>query len=200
MRSVTQWHKSLPPMKGGVQLVSRSNGNGFGDVRANSDSALRSRVFAALSGNNVSNEQALKVLAQCAAQIRDRQLVEDFAAGCKMQLSGFRTTDVLELYFDVAQGPDAIGYISKGWDDPGFRIGELIQIPKPRAPKFKAKVAQIRRLCATNGLGLTIGKADGALQLQMDGVIYDAGFNKKTFKKTFGTLRECVQKVREMTG
>ena len=167
---------------------------------ANSDSALRSRVFAALSGNKVSNEQALKILAQCAAQIRDRRLVEEFAAACKMELSGFLTTDVLELYFDVVQAHHAIGYISKGWDDPGFRIGDLIQVPKRRAAQFKAKTNEIRRLCATNGLGITIGKTDGSIELQIDGVIYDEGFNKKTFKKTFETLHECVQKVRQMVG
>lgn len=93
-----------------------------------------------------------------------------------------------------------MGYICKGWEDPGFRIGDLIEVAKDRAAKCKAAVAQIRKLCAVNGIGMTIEKSRGAFEIALDGVIYSEGFNKKTFKQTIETVNEVVQQVRLMIG
>jgi hypothetical protein len=116
-----------------------------------------------------------------------------------MTLSGFSTGDSLELYYDIARGQQDIGYISKGWEDPGFRIGDLIQIPKRRAAQFRSTIKQIRKLCAVNGIGVTVERTKDTIEIQVDGVIYNEGFSKKTFKKTLETLNECVQNIRQMT-
>jgi hypothetical protein len=177
-----------------------SNGNGDGNLAMNSDSALRSRILSVLAENNASVEQALKTLSQCAMQIRNKQLIEDIAKACKMELSGFLSGEVLELYYEVMRARQPMGYISKGWEDPGFRIGDLIEIPKSKAARFKATVRQIRKLCATNGIGITVEKTKDSIEIHMDGVIYSEGFNQETFRKTLETLHECVENVREMIG
>jgi len=74
----------------------------------------------------------------------------------------------------------------------------LVQIPKGQSPRLKAMITQIRKVCATNGIGVTIEKTKDSIDVQMDAVIYSEGFNKGTFKKTLDTLCECVQNVEEM--
>lgn len=115
-----------------------------------------------------------------------------------MKLSDFECGKDLELYYNVKRGTQQMGYIFKGWEDPGFRIGDIIEVPKDRAAKCKAAAAQIRKLCAVNGLGVTIERSRGALEIALDGVIYSEGFNKKTFKQTIETLNEVVQQVKQM--
>jgi hypothetical protein len=130
--------------------------------------------------------------------LQSRQHVEEVAKACKMELSGFLTNEALELYYNIMAGGQDMGYIAKGWEDPGFRIGDLISIPKSRTPKYKTAAAQIRKTCATNGIGITVKRTKDSIEIQMDGVIYADGFNKKTFTQTLETLQECTQKVRNM--
>jgi hypothetical protein len=177
-----------------------NNGNGHGQVLENVELSLRERVFALLSESGTSPEQDLKVLSQCASHIRNRMLVEKIAKSCKLKLSGFLFNNALELYYDLKSGREEMGYISKGWEDPGFRIGDLIEIPKPEAARFKAGIRQLRKFCAVNGIGITVARKKGCIEIQMDGVIYSEGFNKKTFKSTLETLNECVQKANELIG
>jgi hypothetical protein len=91
-----------------------------------------------------------------------------------------------------------MGYILKGWEDPGFRIGDLIEMEKQKEELFKANAYEILRFCATNGIVMTVEETKDTITLQMEGVIYSEGFNKDTFLKTLGTLNECVEKTQEL--
>jgi hypothetical protein len=125
-------------------------------------------------------------------------LVQEVAGSCKIELSGFLSNEHLELYYNMIRDGVDLGYICKGRKDPGFRIGNLIEIPRVREPIFRTLEDQIRRLCATNGLGMTVQESPDSLQIQMDAVIYGDGFNKKTFSQTLETVHEVVEKVRTM--
>lgn len=162
------------------------------------EEALRYHIFALLNESGTSGEQDLKVLRQCASHIQNKYLVEQIARACKMKLADFGCGKDIELYYNVKRGAQEIGYICKGWEDPGFRIGDVIEVPKDRAAQCKAATAQIRKLCAVNGLGVTIEKSGGARTISLDGVIYSEGFNKKTFKQTIETVIEVVQQIRQM--
>jgi len=179
-------------------VTSSKNGNGHAGGGPALESTLRPKIFAMLTDSDASMEQCLKVLSQCAAHIQNRQLIEKTAAACKLTLSGFVTDDALELYYDLTRGREELGYIAKGWDDPGFRIGDLVQIPKGQSAQTKTLVTRIRKLCATNGIGVTIAKTADSIDIQMDAVIYSEGFNRATFKKTLDTVCECVDKIKNM--
>jgi len=127
-----------------------------------------------------------------------KPLVEQTAASCKIELSRFLSNEHLELYYDMSRDGIDLGYISKGRKDPGFRIGDLIEIPRFREPIFTAVAARIRSLCASNGLGMTVNESEDTVEIQMDAVIYADGFNKKTFRQTVETVHECAEKVRKM--
>ena len=47
---------------------------------------------------------------------------------------------------------------------------------------------------------MTVKRTKDSIEIQMDGVIYSEGFNKKTFMNTLDTLRECVSKAEELIG
>ena len=51
-----------------------------------------------------------------------------------------------------------------------------------------------------NGIAMTVSKTKELIDIQMDGVIYSEGFNKKTFVSTLNTLHECVEKAKELIG
>jgi hypothetical protein len=181
-------------------MIARSAGNGQGQMVANDERGLRSQLFALLSNSKTSVEQDLKALTQCVSHIRNRILIEKAARGCKLKLSGFLVNDALELYYDLKRGREEIGYVSKGWEDPGFRIGDIVTIPKSKAARFKASLPQIRNFCATNGIAMTVSKSKESIEIQMDGVIYSEGFNKKTFVNTLDTLHECVETAKDLMG
>jgi hypothetical protein len=52
----------------------------------------------------------------------------------------------------------------------------------------------------TNGIGISVQETADSIELTLDGMIYTEGFNRETFRKTLGTLRETVQKVRALVG
>jgi hypothetical protein len=59
-----------------------------------------------------------------------------------------------------------MGYISKGWEDPGSRVGDLIEIEKWKEELFKANAYEILRFCATNGIVITDEEGKDTITLQ----------------------------------
>ena len=122
-------------------------------------------------------------------------IVEGIARDCGLTLAGFLTNDALELYYDIRRGCHGLGFIAKGWDDPGFRIGDLVEIDPWEADAVKANTHHPTRFCATNGIALTVQETLTTLTIQLDGVIYNEGFNRNTFRNTLDSLNACVDKL-----
>jgi hypothetical protein len=160
---------------------------------------LRQQVFALLRESTTSAEEDLEALSQCAAHIRNRMIVEGIARDCGLSLTGFLTNDALEMYYDIKRGRHGLGFIAKGWDDPGFRIGDLVEIGPWEQDVFKAHAADLARYCSTRGIAMTlVTKNSMSAEIQMDGVIYSEGFNRVTFQKTLESLNECVEKIHSL--
>ena len=160
---------------------------------------LRQQVFAVLRDSTTSAEEDLEALSQCAGHIKNRMIVEAIARDCGLTLTGFLTNDALELYYDIRRGRHGLGYIAKGWEDPGFRIGDLVQIGPWEVDAFKAHAAELARFCATRGMAMTlVTKNSMSAEVQLDGVIYSEGFNRVTFQKTLESLNECVEKIHSL--
>jgi hypothetical protein len=165
----------------------------------NGDS-LRDQIFAIFKKNKVSANQAIKALSQCFSHITNRMLVEETAKECGLRLSRFLTNDALELYYDLKQGRHEVGYISKGWDDPGFRIGEIVKIENRKLASLKEHAFELLKFCATNGVTMTIEDQGELIELHMDSVIYSDGFNKSVFEQVLHHLNLCVEKAKELIG
>ena len=128
-------------------------------------------------------------------QIKDRQLLERVAAEAGLSLSHFLTNESLSLYHVVKRGRHDLGYIAKGWGDPGFRVGEVLTVDAFQGVGFLWTGTEIRRFCATNGIGVTFAQRGETTELHLDGTIYTEGFNRATFLKTLEALKICVEKI-----
>lgn len=175
-----------------------SPGNGTSGNGGNGH-VLREQIFEVLSKSKTSEEGWLKILSQCTAQVRNKTIVERIAQECDLTLSGFRSDATLEVYYDIARGQQDMGYIAKGRDDPGFRIGDLIRVHHSKAFTLIANAFQAMKICATQGIGISVHEAADSIELCLDGVIYSEGFNRDTFIKTLDSLNECVHKIQALT-
>jgi len=143
---------------------------------------------------------ALKVLTQCQAHVRNRMIIEEITRKCGMTLSGFLSDEHQEFYYDLKQGRHDVGYVSKGWDDPGFRVGEIVEIPKWQIADMKEHVYALLTFCAIQGVTVTIEEKEKSIELHMDSVIYLEGLNKRVFEQVLHHLNECVGKAHELIG
>ena len=165
---------------------------------SNNEDSLRDQIFNLLNNNNIRPDMAINILLQCQSHIRNRMMLKIIAKECGLKLSRFLSNDELELYYDIKKGRHDIGYISKGWEEPGFRIGEIINVPKKKIEVLKVNLYKISKYCAVNGITMTIEEKKDIIEIQMDGVIYNEGFNKETFMKTLESLNECVDKAESL--
>jgi len=168
--------------------------NRFGD----NERSLRDQIFEVLGKSKTSPQEDLAALFQCATHIRNRLLIETTARECGLKLSRFQMNDALELYYDLKQGRDDVGFISKGWDDPGFRVGSVVEVPKWKLDAVKDHTYGLLKYCATRGIVLTVETKDDVIEYQMGSVIYSDGFNTEVFVQVLRSLNECTDKANEL--
>ena len=164
------------------------------------DRVFEAGILCPFKGRPADAPERSEILSQGTAQVRNKTIVERIAQECDLALSGFRSDATLELYFDMARERQEIGYIAKGWDDPGFRIGTLIQVHHLKAFTLIANAFQAMKICATNGIGTSVHETMDSIDLCLDGVIYSEGFNRDTFIKTLDSLSECEEKIKALIG
>jgi len=132
----------------------------------------------------------------------DIKLVKEYASKLGLTLIRFQTNDVLELYFDICQYVDekSMCYISKGWDDPGYRIGECVTIDKDTLD-FKEKFYKILNICSDNLIAVKVTLLkDNKVELNLQIGIYQDGFNEKVLHETLDALGDSLQRIRVLLG
>jgi len=165
---------------------------------SNKGEVLRAQIFALLNKEKISADLALKVLAQCQSHVRNRIILGGIGKECGVTLSGFVTNEHLELYYDLKQEGHDVGYISKGWDDPGFRIGDLVKVPRWENADMNEHLLALLTFCATQGVGMSIEEKKEIIKIQFDSVIYSEGLNKRIFEQVLHHMQECVEKAHEL--
>lgn len=146
----------------------------------------------------MSAKMALKALTQCQSHVRNRIMMEGVGKECGVTLSGFHTGEHLELYYDLKHGRHDVGCIAKGWDDPGFRIGDIVKVAKWKIADMKEHVYALLQFCATRGVIVTIEEKDTFIEIHLDSVVYLEGMNKRVFEQVLHYLQECVEKAHEL--
>ena len=165
---------------------------------ATQSSFLREQIFGLLRESTTSIAEDVEALSHCLAHIRNRAIIGNIARECGLTLTGFLTSSTLELYYDIKRGRHELGFVAKGWEDHGFRIGDLVRIGWWDKDVVTANTSQIIRFCATNGIAMTIKEGSLIIELQLDGVIYSEGFNRDTFLQTLDSLNACVGKIQAL--
>lgn len=135
---------------------------------------------------------------QKSMQEEDRRLAEKCAIKVGVELKGFETNDILELYFTVFRGEESICYISKGWGDPGFRLGEYLEIDK-NIPDFKNKFYKMLKICTKNIIAVDVSTPKpGKVGLNLQIGLYQNGFNDEVLYEALDSLEESLQKIRQL--
>jgi len=155
---------------------------------SNTGDVLRNQIFALLNKKKASADMALKALTQCQEHVKNRIIIEGIGKEFGMTLSGFLADKHLELYYDLRQGRHDVGYISKGWDEPGFRIGDIVEVPKWKIADMKEHVYTLLTFCATRGVIVTIEEKEKSIEMQLESVIYLEGLNKRVFEQVLHYL------------
>jgi len=136
------------------------------------------------------------LLEEVLEQHRDIRRVKDCAKKAGLRLGRFITNKDLALYYDIYRGKQDLGYISKGWDDPGFMVGDSIEMDKGM-PLFKEKFYDVFKICAKNLISVHVSeKQNNPILIGMDIGIYRDGFNAAVFKEAVSTLSKAMQTIR----
>lgn len=130
-------------------------------------------------------------------QLRSITMVKDCARKSKLKLKKFITDEYLEVYFDVYVRNKNLCFLAKGWDDPGFRVGEIIKLDKNN-PLFKRNFYRAFEICSEELISLGFFKQNkDYLWISLGVGIYYDGFNEKVFKDAAVTLKNAADKIRE---
>ena len=76
----------------------------------------------------------------------------------------------------------------------------MLLVPAFQGVCFIWTGAEIKRFCATNGIGITFEQSGETTEVVLDGLIYMEGFNQATLLKTLGALNTCVERIEILTG
>ena len=128
-------------------------------------------------------------------QDEDKRLAKKCASKIGLELKEFQTNDVLEIYFSVCRDEKSICYLSKGWGDPGFRLGEYLEIDKD-IPDFKNKFYKMLKICAKNIIAVDVSAPKpGKIGLNLQIGLYQKGFNKDVLYEALDSLEDSLQKM-----
>jgi len=162
------------------------------------DKSLRDQILNLIKTQSNSHDKIIKVLNECRNYYIDQAILEKTAKESGFQLSNFQSNQNLEMIFDISKGRYDIGYISKGWNDPGFRVGNLLIIPNAQMHALQNCIMKIMNICAVRGFSATITNQKEFVELHIDSVVYSEGFNQKVFVQVVDNLNECVEKTNEL--
>lgn len=130
----------------------------------------------------------------CRSHIENRTAIETalLVAGCSS--SNFTWDADLELYYDIKKADQEVGFISRGWDDPGYRLGEVLAVNRDKLDELD----KVKKYCETNGVVMSIQENmdSSNYAVVLEYVIYKTGFDGQTFAQALSTLIECSNRVK----
>lgn len=82
------------------------------------------------------------------------------------------------------------------WQDPGFRIGEFIEINRT-IPGFKEKFYEIFRVCSKDLISVSVYETqDKSVGMSLEIGIYSEGLNAKVLKNATETLEQALKNIK----
>lgn len=125
-------------------------------------------------------------------------LINDCAKKLNLELKGFISNNNLELYYDIYKNGRDIGYVYKGWKDPGFRIAHIIDLDK-QAPDFKERFYEIFKICSSHLITMALKERDKeSLSITLEIGVYKSGFNAEVLKEAIEELEDGLVAIRPL--
>jgi hypothetical protein len=143
--------------------------------------------------------EAEQMLQQCAGYYHNQRLIQRCANELGLELAGGTANATLQVYYDIQRNGGDWGYISRGWDEPGFRIGQALDVPNDKLPEFRRHSERIIRNLAARGIVITIESMPEPAQAQLHLTLNlpDAGFNQNMLLESLANLFEATQQIKE---
>jgi hypothetical protein len=162
----------------------------------------RSAILAAIERVELGHDEALGALDLVFRQLSTRAAVHTLVAAAGYELTNTQAGRELELYGDLLHGHRDVAFVAKGWGDPGFRVGDVIDVPMP-VEQVHA-LSPLHDFAATRGVSVSIDTAGDRVEVQLEQVLFTDGFSASTLAACLSRLRDCkrrldalVQEVRE---
>ena len=157
---------------------------------------VKKRLNAWIEKQKLTDEEKIKMLEAVLNQRKNIYLVRETANKAGLELKRFINNKALELYFDILNKDKSAGYISKGWDDPGFRVGEYFEMDK-KDPAFKEKFYKVHQFCSGNLISVGVSeKSPGKVGISLEIGIYADGFTEKVLKSAVDTIESTMCKIK----
>ena len=143
--------------------------------------------------------EAEQMMQQCAGYYHNHRLLWHCAEKLGLELTRGTASAELQVYYDIQRNGGDWGYISRGWDEPGFRIGQVLDIHSDKLPEFRQHSERIIRNLATRGIAITIEPEQGAtpFQIHLTLNLPDAGFNPNMLLDLLTNLFEVTQQIKK---
>jgi len=183
------------PFKDEDEVIEKLLGIISKNLSADDLHTFRVQLLVSLSSAGLSLDQSSQILQQCYSLLKNRKLVEDVARELGLNLSGFEMNQDLELYYDVLKDDKDLGFISKGWGEPGFRVGNIITLQKKSAVTFEKKKNEFLEFCATRGVACYDHLIEGGVEVVLLDNVYEEGFNASVFSQMLQVIGECEEKL-----
>lgn len=134
---------------------------------------------------------------RCVASfLKNAGVLIDLVERSGLSLSNVHSERELEFYCDVSKGKRDLGYISKGWTDPGVRVGDLIYFSDSAIPKFRANIEQIVNACTSQGVAFFVRPCDsGGLEVELWTPVYGDLNGTGNLREALKSLQACRKKI-----
>lgn len=140
-----------------------------------------------------------KVFRRFSSFLKHFGILLDLAARSNLRLSGFRCGGDLEFYVDVFRGRRDCGFISKGWDDPGTRVGDIIYVSGRHIPTFRGAIEAVVDACCGEGICFHPRPVPGGLEVELWTPVYGDPMPARSILQALNSLRDCERRLRRLS-
>ena len=161
--------------------------------------AIRGALLDAAQKMAANPAEAEQLLQQCAGYYHNNRLIQRCADELGLELTNGAANAALQVYYDIQRNGGDWGYLSRGWEEPGFRVGQVLDVPNDKLPEFRQHAERIIRDLAARGIAITIeAEPEGApSQLHLTVNLPAAGFNPNMLLDSLTNLFEATRTIRK---
>lgn len=142
-------------------------------------------------------------LPKLARLLVDLGTVLRYAQQRKLQLQCERsqrslTSAASAFYFDVFQRRQSLGYISRGWNDPGIRVGDLLFLPARYRDALKPRIKMVLDVCSGQGVSTHWVPNAKGVELHLWSPVYGHPPALEALHGALQSLQVCKRRVRRL--
>lgn len=136
-----------------------------------------------------------KVFPLCVSFARNVAMLHESIRGSEIALERFATDDDTEFSFDIVERGELLGYISKGWDEPGARLEDVLTVENADIPLFKDALGEILDICSARGVCFHFHPRDKRIEIELWTPIYIDALTPRGFFDALKSIEKCRKEI-----